>query len=355
MTRHVREGYARGKKGHGERRRRGRFASSTSDSRVEEAGSPERNGERDESEAARRAVVRSMDRLLALGDVEASSRFVDAAGSRLHYLEAGRGEPLILLQGAGGGAANWYRVMGPLARRFRVLALDLPGFGLSAPIPVRAPLGVAGADIVASWLQALGIDRCDVVGTSFGGLLALRLAQRARLVRRLGLLDSAGLGQAVPLSVRMTAIPGVAELAMRPSRWGTKWLFRRLLTTERRGLPAEQQEALIDYITSSAAAGEAHAMAGSLRLFTGLVGQREVLSDEELNRITQPTLIVWGALDPFLPAEHGARAAELIPGASLRVIPGTGHSPNWEMPEVLLELLLPFLAEAEPSETGTRG
>ncbi|MFW6079400.1 MAG: alpha/beta fold hydrolase, partial [Gemmatimonadota bacterium] len=59
-------------------------------------------------------------RLLALGAVEPAFRFLSVRGLRLHYLEVGEGSPVALIQGAGGGAANWYRLLGPLSRRFRV-------------------------------------------------------------------------------------------------------------------------------------------------------------------------------------------------------------------------------------------
>src|SRR5687767_3337635 len=72
------------------------------------------------------AVTKAMQRLLELGGIEPLSRRCTVDGVTLHYLEAGSGEPLVLLHGAGGGAANWYRMMGPLAERYRVIAVDLP-------------------------------------------------------------------------------------------------------------------------------------------------------------------------------------------------------------------------------------
>src|SRR5690606_40495544 len=112
----------------------------------------------------------------------------------------------------GGGAATWYRIIGPLSRECRVLALDLPGFGLSGPAAPAVPLGGYVAGVVEEWLSRIGVERCTLVGTSFGGLAALRLAQRRpERVVRLALLDTVGLGRDLPALVRATCLPQIGR------------------------------------------------------------------------------------------------------------------------------------------------
>src|SRR5687768_3370781 len=95
----------------------------------------EKGGRGAEKHRGRSAFVDSaMRRLLELGGVDAQSRFVTVDDVTLHYLETGSGEPLLMIHGAGGGAANWYRLMAPLSERFRIIAVDLPGFGHSDSI-----------------------------------------------------------------------------------------------------------------------------------------------------------------------------------------------------------------------------
>lgn len=286
-----------------------------------------------------------MQRLLALGGVQAESRVVEAAGTRLHYLKAGSvGPTVVLLQGASGGAANWYRIIGPLSRRCRVLALDLPGFGFSGPATPVWPLGEYVAGVVDDWLSRVGVERCTVVGTSFGGLAALRLAQRRpERVERLVLLDAAGLGRDLPALVRLACLPLLGPALLKPSRVGTRWLLQRVLTS--RPLPAEHATALIDYLFWSARLGDTRVLAEAIAQFCDLGGQREVLGDGDLAGLRPPTLIIWGAEDRFLPAAHGMRAAALIPRSAFVRIRGAGHSPNWEAPEALMSALLPFVAE----------
>ncbi|HEX7049623.1 MAG TPA: alpha/beta fold hydrolase [Longimicrobiales bacterium] len=294
---------------------------------------------------------RSLRRLLEAGGVQAESRTVAAAGTVLHYLEAGAGAPVALVQGAGGGAGNWFRILPRLAERFRVLALDIPGFGLSDAITPRAPLGIQMAEVLSGWLRAAGVGRCAVVGTSFGGLAALRLAQREpERVGRLVLLDAAGLGRELPPLVRVAAAPVLRRLLLRPSRGGTEWLFRHLLIRDRRSLDAESRDALVDYLFRSAAAGDPAVLARALRLFADWRGQREVLTDAELASLACPVLVVWGTRDAFLPPAHAERATRHIPDATLRWIPDAGHSPNWEAPDALLRVMLPFLEGRRPPQ-----
>ena len=285
-----------------------------------------------------------MQRLLGLGGVDADSRIHTLDGRRLHHLEAGSGPPLILLHGASGGAANWYRMIGPLARSYRVLALDFPGFGLSEPIDPRPPLGTQMAALVLRWLDRVGISQADFAGTSFGGLAALRLAQTApKRVRRVAVIDSVGLGRALPLTLRLASRPPFSAVALRPSRFGTRWQFHELMVAQGARVPADHVSALLEYLWQSAAACNARDLARAFSLFSDLGGQREVLTDDELRAFPARLMIIWGERDRFLPVAQAQHAAALVPRALCRIIPGAGHSPNWEAPDAVLECLSAFL------------
>ncbi|MEX2283493.1 MAG: alpha/beta fold hydrolase, partial [Gemmatimonadota bacterium] len=294
----------------------------------------------------RGGVVESMGQLLALGGARTNSHFTTAAGLRLHHLDAGNGPAVVLLHGACGGAANWFRLIAPLARTHRVIALDLPGFGLSDAIEPRPPLGGQIAELVAAWLEQLGIASCSVVGTSFGALPAFRLAQRdPGRVQRVALIDAVGLGRELPLPLRIASLPPLAPLALRPSRFGTRWQFRELMISHDAQVPPADEEGLLEYLWQSAVISDQRRLQRAFSMFSDLRGQREVLTDAELRSFSTPLLLVWGEHDRFLPVAHGRRAAALVPRAQLRIIPRVGHSPNWEAPEAVFECLSAFLDE----------
>lgn len=300
----------------------------------------------DPERPAHDAVKAAMSALLDVAGIAPRSRIDRIGGRDLHCLTLGDGPPLILLHGAGGGAANWYRLLGPLSERFRVLAPDLPGFGLSDPVtsPGSASLGAEAAAALGEWVSRVVGSRVDLVGTSFGGLAALRLAQaRPDSVRRLVLLDSVGLGRHLPLAVRAAAMHGAGRLLLSPSRFGTEWLFRYLLVADARAFPRAEKAALLDYLTACAHTC-ARTLRGAIMRFAGPRGQREVLTDAELRGLAQPVLVLWGERDRFLPVAHGRRAARLVPRSGFRAISHAGHSPNWEQPAAVVEHVRGFLA-----------
>jgi pimeloyl-ACP methyl ester carboxylesterase len=264
-----------------------------------------------------------------------------------HHLEldprqASDEPPIILIHGAGGGAANWYRMFGPLSERRRVFAPDLPGFGLTPATPITPPLGIQAAEFLRTWLDALHIEKATVIGTSFGGLAAMRFAQHnpAR-VDRLVLIDTAGAGPETTKMVLAAKIPLLANTLFRPSRKGTRTLLRRLLLTKR--LAQADEDALVEYLYWSAQRSGAAYMVQALRAFAGRRGQTETLGDADLKEIRAKTLVVWGALDRFFPPSHADRLVTAMPHATKVIIEGAGHSPNWEQPQRLAEELLRFL------------
>jgi pimeloyl-ACP methyl ester carboxylesterase len=271
------------------------------------------------------------------------------AGAAVHHLEQGTGRPFVLLHGGSGGGANWFRIFPLLAPECRVIAPDLPGFGLSQAAAVRSPLGGLAAEGLAEWMDALGVSGAIVAGTSFGGLAALRLAQQAPdRVAGVFLLDSAGLGPELPLLVRLATIPGLTRIGVRPTRRGTATMFRRLLTSNRDTMSHEQVDALIDYLYLTARRAGTRYLADTLRAFATPRGQKEVFTPAELAALQQPVSIAWGQLDPFLPLDHGRHAARHCRRGRLTIIPHAGHSPNWEAPEAVAAAMAALLTDLPP-------
>lgn len=285
-------------------------------------------------------VRAAMQRLLALGDVDAASHTLSINGTNLHYLRTGSGEPLVMLHGAGGGAANWYRLLGRLAGNYDVILPDLPGFGLSDAIDPQAPLGHQVARVLSELLDRLVGRPAHIVGTSFGGLVAARLAETTD-ARSLVLINAAGLWPEASLQLKTACLPMFQRLALKQTRFGARWTLRNILV-HRRLLP-EHESALAEYLYISAARSDIKKLGRAYAVFCGWRGQKEVLSETELRALSPRTLILWGEEDRFLPAPRARVAAALAAGAQLRMIPGVGHSPNWEAPDEVLNLLLEFL------------
>ena len=268
-------------------------------------------------------------------------------GRRVHYLVAGSGPPLLLLHAVGESSASWRHVLPALAAGHTAYALDLPGFGHSAPMD-GAPSPPRFAAVAAAILDAVSGRRdhqAVVVGSSLGGTIGIELALRypAR-VGRLALIDSAGLGCYINPVLCALTLPGVGDVAAWAgrTRLGARqraWLRLPLLFARPELAPPEwvrEQQRLAtlpDHLRTTLAA---------LREQVSPLGQRRVLLDA-LPRLEVPTLLVWGAQDAVVPLGQAQAAASRLSRGRLEVVPWCGHLPHVERPERFVAALDRFL------------
>ena len=270
-----------------------------------------------------------------------SDRYVTVEGHRVRYWEEGAGPAIVLVHGLANSVITWRKNVEALAQDFRVIALDLPGHGLSDMPKVRFDLPT-GAAFVASFLDELGIDRAHLVGNSMGGAVALELAlARPERVASLTLADSAGLGREISLVLRLGSLPLLGEYARRPTLKGVRNLVRWLVYDP--ALVDEDELPLrLFYLKRE---GSAQALLGFLRTGVGLFGQRPATRrDAVLPSVSVPTLIVWGAQDPLFPIRQAEQAVSAVPGAKLHVFDACGHWPQYEHPEAFNRLLGEFVS-----------
>ena len=242
-------------------------------------------------------------------------RRIEVGGLPTRYLEAGAGEPLVLLHALGESASDWRWVLPALARTHRVYAPDLPGFGGSAKPQTDYSPAFFGR-FAAGLLDALGLERAAVLGNSLGGLTALRLAlsEPAR-VGSLILVDSAGLGRSATYALRSLTAPGYGELAI---AWA--WSKAQLLFAHPQLAPAPWTA---EQYRLAQQPGFLEAALAALRAQLDLGGQREVLLDR-LPQLRMPTLVVWGArqgVSPLPGARRGLPSAEWLPRPHTRLRP----------------------------------
>ena len=271
-------------------------------------------------------------------------------GRLVTYLEAGAGPVVLLIHGMAGTYENWQAVIEPLARRHTIVAPDLPGHGRSAPGAGDYSLG-AHAVGLRDLLIALGHERATLVGHSLGGGIAMQLAyQFPEFAERLVLVSSGGLGPEVSAILRVAALPGsdlfIAATARTASRAGAV-LGRGLAAVGLR--PTTDVAEVARGYASLADRDRRAAFLATLRSVINPGGQRIDASDRLYLTSGVPVLIVWGARDPIVPARHGERAHEAIPGSRLEIFDGVGHLPQLEAPARFVAVLERFIEETEPA------
>jgi pimeloyl-ACP methyl ester carboxylesterase len=273
-------------------------------------------------------------------------------GHRVSYRVAGQGPVVLLVHGIAGRAEQWEPVQRLLAERFTVIAPDLLGHGLSAKPRGDYSLG-AYAVSLRDLLIALGHRRASVVGHSLGGGVAMQFAyEYPVLAERLVLVSSGGLGREVHPLLRAATLPG-SELVL-PVIASTRLLgagaaLGGLLERAGLRLAGDLAEMARGY-ASLGDAGARQAFIHTLRAVIDVAGQRVSARDRLYLTSLMPSLIVWGARDPLIPAWHGEAAHEEMPRSRLEIFEGAGHFPQLDDPIRFCQVLRGFIESTEPAE-----
>jgi pimeloyl-ACP methyl ester carboxylesterase len=262
-------------------------------------------------------------------------RHATIGGVELRYFTGGEGDPLLLVHGLGGSAANWVELVAAASGRFRILAPDLPGHGGSGRAQPRAGM-TQFADAVAGLIEREAAAPTLVAGHSFGGLVALRLAQRRPdLVRGLLLAAPAGIAtrtRAVQIAVFVAGLlrPGrwVAPFRYRYSDrvWYRRVLFQRWFVADPLALSPRATVGFLE---------------GPLEHVDTRTAARAMLADDprlDLEHVRCPAIVLWGARDPQLPLDDAFEYARRL-RARLRVVADCGHLVIGERPLACLDAL----------------
>lgn len=269
-------------------------------------------------------------------------------GLRLRYTDVGDGPVVVLVHGIATSLESWRLVVGALARAYRVLALDLPGFGFSER-PAALPGPEETADLLAGFLDGLGIARASFVGNSLGGLISLETALRhPERVDRLILSNSLGLGHEISAAWRLVAVDPLGRLMVRFNRWAA--LRGRFNLFYGSGDEPDFVAGMREWL---ARPDLVDTLVGVVQLGLTPGGQRSrIVRLDRLPGLAAPTLVIWGRKDPIFPVFHGERAQRLIPNARLVVFENCGHCPHLEVPLAFIQVVREFLGGAPAQLAG---
>jgi 4,5:9,10-diseco-3-hydroxy-5,9,17-trioxoandrosta-1(10),2-diene-4-oate hydrolase len=288
----------------------------------------------------------------APADFATTSRFIEAAGMRLHYHEAGpaEGTPVVLLHGGGPGASAWSNFganLPVLAGRFRTLMIDQPGFGRSARPPVTGNYFTFAAEAVAALLSELGIGRVHLIGNSLGGGTAVRFALRfPERAGRLVLMAPGGLQLNVFAPDPTEGIRRLTEFAAPPGPSREKLAaFLRTLVHDQRLVTDE----LVDERFAAASdPGALAAMASLGASFFDPATAEDGLLWREAHRLRNEVLLIWGREDRVNPLDGALVALKLIRRAQLHVFGRCGHWAQLEKFDEFNQLAISFLGGGTP-------
>jgi pimeloyl-ACP methyl ester carboxylesterase len=263
------------------------------------------------------------------------SKFIEIGGVELHYRDEGQGPILLMLHGFGGSLHNWNEWVAGLVGDYRIIRIDLPGFGLSSPMRRKVQMDWI-VDILKGFVDALGLAHFTLIGNSLGGWAAWEFTARyPEQVERLVLLAAAGFFQdsGKPSGIEMmgkdqfrkllrTGAPKVLVRALAKNSFGDKdklpedLVHRTYLMVNRTGMLAS-----MIYVASSDAKSNL----------------------ERLAKIQKRVLIMWGEKDKVIPVSHADFFYSDLVNSELILYSGVGHVPMMEIPDRSLMDLLAFL------------
>ena len=269
----------------------------------------------------------------------------DAVSTR--YLDTGgEGIPVLLIHGLAASIEAWRDVVPLLSSKYRVIALDLPGFG-HADKPKDAAYTAVDffLPMFTRFMDAIGVPSAHLVGSSMGASLAIRFAARhPDRVASVVAANPGGFASYIHPFLRAPTLPLLGKPMSRPMRATNAFALGLTVNNT-----AKRTAALLDEIDAFSKMPGAHnAFVKTLRGLTTPFGLKDLPEFEaDAKAVQAPTLIVWGDKDRVFPVKQMKAGQKVMPDAVFRTMQGVGHFPQIDAPEVFSRLTMSFLQKVQ--------
>lgn len=279
------------------------------------------------------------DRKLLFKYTTDASRFLVVDNLLVHYRDEGEGPVLLLLHGAFSSLHTFNDWTIHLKRHYRVIRLDLMGFGLTGPNEDDDYSMENHMRVLRIFLNILRIENCHIVGNSLGGWLAWEFTLRyPDRVNKLVLIDAAGFldEESIPLPFKVARAPIFGRVIKYVVRRPVLEQFVRQVYYDSSKVSEQLIDRYYDLFTSE----------GNTAAFLKLVNTKAKDNTKRLQDIEHQTLILWGKGDMWIPLKNAYRFHHLLPNSVLKIYPEVGHVPMEEIPEESVLDLMNFLEES---------
>jgi len=264
--------------------------------------------------------------------------YVTALGVNLHYQDTGPSKntiPIVFLHGFGASLQTWDTWTQALSDDYRIISVDLPGFGLTGEDPSGIYTDQRSVEVLEAFLKELKIPKVVLVGNSMGGKFAWQFAARyPNQVSKLVLISPDGYASPGIQYGKKPDVPAIADLY----RYFFSKTFLVMNLKPAYADPNTLNDALVNrYYDLMLAPGVRGAILGRM--------QQTVLQDPvpSLASIQVPTLLIWGEKDAFIPISNSNDYLKVMPNAKRVSLPNIGHLPQEEQPSIGLQVLKEFL------------
>jgi len=257
--------------------------------------------------------------------------FIDVEGNKIRYLETGHSKStLILVHGLGASAERWSRAIPYFEKEYHIIVPDLIGFGYSDK-PVVDYTTDFFSDFLKKFLDSLGIEKPNIIGSSLGGQVTAEYASKNKNIKKLTLVSPSGvMKQSTP------ALDAYIMAALYPNEANAKNAFEMM---EGSGLEVDASivEGFIERMKLP------NAKMAFMSTILGLKNAEMITN--KLQSINVPTLIVWGSADPVIPINHADGFVSSIKDCRFYRMDNCGHTPYVQDPKGFAKIVLDFLSE----------
>jgi 2-hydroxy-6-oxonona-2,4-dienedioate hydrolase len=269
--------------------------------------------------------------MIELTKLYMQEKYITANGNKIRYIEEGDSKnTIILLHGLGGMAERWLPVVPFLSKKYRVIALDLIGYGQSDKPQVDYTPEFF-RDSVLGFLEALSLQKAFMVGTSLGGeIVAECAATQNPLIKKIVMVAPAGI-----MKNHTPVLDAYTMAALYPNHESVKIAYQMMMG-ENKEISSQSVENFISNMTGPNS---------KMVFLSTLLGMKNSpVITEKLKLIKVPTLLIWGNEDKMIPIKYSKGFVNSIPSCDFVVMNGCGHTPYEEKPDEFSKLVLDFLS-----------
>lgn len=270
------------------------------------------------------------------------SKFIEIDGMQVHYKDEGKGFPIVLIHGTASSLHTWDAWTNNLIKTNRVIRMDLPAFGLTGPNATADYSIKSYTNFLHQFLEKIKVDKFHLAGNSLGGNIAWNYAaEHPQKVKKLILVDASGLptNKPQPAIFKMAKTPVLSSLFL----YVTPKFFIKKNMEEVYADNSKISDALITrYHKMALRVGNRQAFIDRAKIDFKMGSKANL---EKLKSIKNPTLLIWGAKDTWIPLDNGKRMDSVLPNSKLVVLENSGHVPMEESPAESLSILNAFLSD----------
>ena len=273
-----------------------------------------------------------------------TSHFIKWRGSEIHYTDEGQGIPVVMIHGFGGSFLNWNKLDARMNSEYRVIRVDLPGFGLSdlpEPDGAKTDFVQQYRDFMTFFIDTLHLDSLYVVGNSMGGMMAWgTAADHPDKVKKLVLLAAAGYD--------------LENISNNVARFMKMPFIRSFFL---RGLPLSSSEGSAKKVYADTTKINHESVRnnnmmwnrdGNIKAACDIVSCGIYPDSTLITKIQCPTLIIWGKQDQIVPVDHAYRFQRDIKGSQLLIYDTCGHCAMMERPDETAAAIKAFFKATSP-------